>query len=150
MHYDAMVRLAFLLGADDSEGVAQEAFVRLHIHMDRLRSADSAAGFVRACVVNLTRSRLRHLLVSRRLRQPSSFPVQSAEDTVIGNYERQHIRSCVASLSRRQREVVVLRYWMCLREAEIAETLGIAPGTVKATASRALARLAQDIIKESR
>lgn len=46
-------------------------------------------------------------------------------------------------LARRRREVLVLRYWSGLSEAEIAETLGISRGTVKSTANRALAQLEQ-------
>jgi RNA polymerase sigma factor (sigma-70 family) len=44
-------------------------------------------------------------------------------------------------LSQRQRQVLVLRYWLDLDQAEIAETLGVAVGTVKATTSQALAKL---------
>lgn len=55
-----MVRLAALLGADDPEDVAQEAFVRLHNRKRALRDPHAAAAYLRTTVVNLSRSRLRH------------------------------------------------------------------------------------------
>ena len=51
--------------------------------------------------------------------------------------------AAVRTLPRRQREVLILRYWSDLSEADIAKTLGIAAGTVKSNASRGLARLEQ-------
>ena len=64
--FEPMKRLAFLLGADDPENIAQEAFVRLHDRWARLESADKALPYLRRTVVNLSRSRLRHLRVVRR------------------------------------------------------------------------------------
>jgi RNA polymerase sigma factor (sigma-70 family) len=55
--------------------------------------------------------------------------------------EHREILAAVDRLAPRQREVLVLRYWSGLTEAEIAETLGISRGAVKSTASRALDRL---------
>ena len=53
--------------------------------------------------------------------------------------------AALAGLSRRRREVLVLRYWLGLPEAEIAEVLGISPGTVKSTAARGIAALARQL-----
>ena len=66
--FGAMTRLAAMLGADDPEDVAQEAFVRLHSRRRTLRDPHAAVGYLRATVVNLSRSRLRHLSVVRRNR----------------------------------------------------------------------------------
>jgi DNA-directed RNA polymerase specialized sigma24 family protein len=60
-----MVRLADLLGADDPEDIAQEAFARLLKRHDTLRDPDAALAYVRAIVCNLTRNRHRHLRVVR-------------------------------------------------------------------------------------
>ncbi len=65
-HFRGMVALAALLGADDPEDIAQEAFVRLHRSSGRLRDPDAALGYLRRTVANLSRSRLRHLRVARR------------------------------------------------------------------------------------
>ena len=57
--YGEMVRLAGLLGADDPEDIAQEAFARLLRSYGSLRNADAALAYVRATVCNLTRNRRR-------------------------------------------------------------------------------------------
>lgn len=57
---------------------------------------------------------------------------------------RDAVQRALAGLTRRERAVVVLRYWLDLDEAAIAAELGIAPGTVKSTAARALAKLRHD------
>jgi hypothetical protein len=67
--YPELVRLAGLLGADDPEDIAQEAFARLLRRYGSLRDADAALGYVRVTVCNLVRSRRRHLRVAR-LRTP--------------------------------------------------------------------------------
>ncbi|MFD1045971.1 hypothetical protein ACFQ1S_10550, partial [Kibdelosporangium lantanae] len=64
--FEAMKRLAYLLGADDPENIAQEAFVRLHDRWHTLYDENKALPYLRAMVVNLSRSRLRHLRVVRR------------------------------------------------------------------------------------
>lgn len=57
--------------------------------------------------------------------------------------EHQHVLAAVRRLPRRQQEVLVLRYWSGLSEAEIADTLAISKGAVKSSASRAIDRLEQ-------
>jgi DNA-directed RNA polymerase specialized sigma24 family protein len=64
--YPEMVRLADLLGADDPEDIAQEAFARLIRKHNTLRDPGSALAYVRTSVCNLTRNRHRHLRVVRR------------------------------------------------------------------------------------
>jgi RNA polymerase sigma-70 factor (sigma-E family) len=135
-----MVRLAALLGADDPEDVAQEAFARFERGRDRLPADVNAAAYLRSTVVNLTRSRLRHLRVVRRIRHEIPV-VESAEFLVVLGDERRRVIEALGQLTERQRQVVVLRYWLDLREREIAETLGIRVGTVKSTASKALTAL---------
>jgi len=55
------------------------------------------------------------------------------------------VLAALARLPRRRREVLVLRYYLGLSEAEIAAVLRISPGTVKSTAARGLAALARDL-----
>jgi RNA polymerase sigma factor (sigma-70 family) len=59
--------------------------------------------------------------------------------------DRRQVLAALARLPRRRREVLVLRYWLGLSEAEIGQVLGISPGTVKSTAARGLAALARDL-----
>lgn len=139
-NYPTMVRLAALLGSDDPEDVAQEAFVRLERQL-RNSPPDNPAAYLRTTVVNLARSRLRHLRVVRRFK-PDLPLVESAEVLAVLSDEKQRVIKALSTLTERRRQVLVLRYWLDLSEAEIAETLGIAPGTVKSTASAALAALA--------
>ena len=139
--FETMKRLAFLLGADDPENIAQEAFVRLHASWNALSDAGKAEAYLRRTVVNLSRSRLRHLRVVRRTPREPVADAESAEATVLARVEHRSLRAALATLSLRQRQVLVLRYWLELDQAAIAETLGVAVGTVKATTSQALAKL---------
>ncbi len=76
--YPEMVRLADLLGADDPEDIAQEAFARLVRKQGSLRDPEAAVAHVRASVCNLTRNRRRHLRVVR-LRAPAGRDEVSSE-----------------------------------------------------------------------
>ena len=137
-NFEPMKRLAFLLGADDPENIAQEAFVRLHGRWSKLAGEDKALPYLRRTVVNLSRSRLRHLRVVRRTPRERDRDTASAETVAVAN---RAVADALDRLSRRQRQVVVLRYWLDLDQQSIADTLGIAVGTVKATTSQAMAVL---------
>lgn len=139
--FQAMKRLAYLLGADDPENIAQESFVRLHGRWHTLANEDVALAYLRRTVVNLSRSRLRHLRVVRRVPAERRPDAASAEAQVLAGQDHHRLREVLAGLPPRQRQVLVLRYWLDLDQNEIAETLGIAVGTVKATTSHALANL---------
>ena len=139
--YLEMVRLAGLLGADDPEDIAQEAFTRL-MNKDRgLGDAQAALPYLRAIVVNLTRNRHRHLRVVRR-RTPTVAASQSCEQAAIAYEDHPEVIAALAALPGRRREAIVLRYWLDLPEREIAAAMGVSPGTVKSHVSRGLAALA--------
>jgi RNA polymerase sigma-70 factor (sigma-E family) len=142
--YPELVRLAGLLGADDPEDIAQEAFARLLRRYGSLRDADAALGYVRATVCNLTRNRQRHLRVVR-LRTPAErlSDAESSEQAAVAREEQREVIAALGALPARRREAIVLRYWLGLSEAEIAATMGISPGTVKSSVSRGLAALGQ-------
>ncbi|MFN8075406.1 MAG: sigma-70 family RNA polymerase sigma factor [Kineosporiaceae bacterium] len=93
-------------------------------------------------MVNASRSRLRRRRTARA-HQPPPPPATSVDDAVILAEDHAAVLAALAHLPARQREVLVLRYWSQLTEAGIASAMGVSPGTVKSTASRALARLAQ-------
>ncbi|WP_083983447.1 sigma-70 family RNA polymerase sigma factor [Actinomadura hibisca] len=142
-HFWGLVRLAALLGADDAEDVVQEAFVRLHRRRRTLRDQNAALAYLRSSVCNACRSRVRHLRMARRRHAQLAPPgeVGSAEQHVVLDEDVRALLAAVAGLPRRQREVLVLRYWLDLSERDTAATLGIALGTVKAHAARAIAAL---------
>jgi RNA polymerase sigma-70 factor (sigma-E family) len=140
--YPEMVRLADLLGADDPEDIAQEAFARLIRKQGSLRDPGSALAYVRASVCNLTRNRHRHLRVVR-LRTPAGRDEDSSEQAAILREDHREVLAALAGLPARRREAIVLRYWLDLSEREIAEAMGISQGTVKSNVSRGLAALAR-------
>jgi RNA polymerase sigma factor (sigma-70 family) len=145
-HHLSLVRLAVLLGADDAEDVVGEAFYQLYRRWNRLRTAAVAAGYPRSTVVNLTRMRIRHLQVVRRHLaddQARAGTVASGEDATVLRDDQQALVDAVRALPDRQREALVLRYWLDLREREIAEAMDIPPGAVKTHVSRGMAALSR-------
>jgi RNA polymerase sigma-70 factor (sigma-E family) len=141
-HFVAMTRLAAMLGADDPEDVAQEAFVRLHRRRRTLRDPHAAIGYLRTTVVNLSRSRVRHLAVVRRNAPVRSADAESAEHQAVRREDARELMAALGRLSARHREALVLRYWLDLSEAEMADAMGVSRGTVKSHVSRGLDALA--------
>jgi RNA polymerase sigma-70 factor (sigma-E family) len=143
-HFWGLVRLAQLLGIDDPEDVVQDAFVRLHRKHGMLRDPNASLSYLRTSICNAGRSRFRHRLMTRR-RHPQlaalDKDVPSAEHQAVYREDIRELLEAVAELPRRQREVLVLRYWLDLSERETAQALGVAVGTVKAHGSRAIAAL---------
>jgi RNA polymerase sigma-70 factor (sigma-E family) len=143
--YRPMVRLAELLLADraSAEDVTQEAFARLYVRFDRLWDPEAAGAYLRVMVVNLARSALRRRLVALRYlqREPSREP--SVGDVAGATADHEAAISALRHLPRRQRECLVLRYYLDQPEAEIATTLGISSGSVKTHTSRGLATMAK-------
>lgn len=139
-HRMRFVRLAILLVDDPAtaEDVVQEAFAGLHRHWSGLRDAAAALAYLRTAVVNGSRSVLRRRKTAREYTPPHSVNARSAESLAMLTAEHQAVVRALAQLPDRQREVLVLRYYGGLSEAEIAEATGISRGTVKSTASRGL------------
>ncbi|AHI01970.1 RNA polymerase sigma-70 factor (sigma-E family) [Kutzneria viridogrisea] len=139
-HRMRLVRLAILLVDEPAtaEDVVQEAFTGLHRNWSTLRDAAAAVGYLRTAVVNGSRSVLRRRKTARDYTPPHTANARSAESLAMLTAEHQAVVNALAKLPPRQREVLVLRYYGDLSEAEIAEATGISKGTVKSTASRAL------------
>jgi RNA polymerase sigma-70 factor (sigma-E family) len=139
-HRMRLVRLAILLVDDQAtaEDVVQEAFAGLHRHWGGLRDVAAALGYLRTAVVNGSRSVLRRRKTARDYTPPHSINARSAESLAMLTAEHQAVVGALAKLPDRQREVLVLRYYGGLSEAEIAAATGISRGTVKSTASRGL------------
>lgn len=139
-HRMRMVRLAVLLVDDPgtAEDVVQEAFTGLHRHWAGLRDEAAAVAYLRTAVVNGSRSVLRRRRTARDYVPPHQVNARSAESLAMLSAEHQAVVDALGTLPPRQREVLVLRYYGGMSEAEIAEATGISRGTVKSTASRAL------------
>lgn len=144
-HRMGMVRLAILLVDDQAsaEDVVQEAFAGLFRNWAGLRDSAAAIGYLRTAVVNGSRSMLRRRRTARAYVPPHPGTARSAESLALLSAEHQAVVAALADLAPRQREVLVLRYYGGLSEAEIAEATGLSKGTVKSTASRAVAKLGQ-------
>ncbi|MCA1223077.1 SigE family RNA polymerase sigma factor [Streptomyces sp. 8L] len=141
-----LVRLAVLLVDDlpTAEDVVQDAFAALYRrHGARLGHLDDPEAYVRRSVVNGARSVLRRRRTVRAYVPERAGHVPPPEEDVLLREEHREVLGALRALTRRQREVLVLRYWSDLTEAQIAQTLGVSRGTVKSTASRALDALAR-------
>ena len=147
--YPGLCRTAYLLTGSHhtAEDVVQSALTRAFVHWARVRRADHPEAYVRRMVVNevvsLRRRRwTREAVVEDTDRLRSAAVQVGPEDGVV---DRQDIATALASLTLRQRAVLVLRYYDGLSEAEIAEVLGIRPGTVKGHARAGLSALAAQL-----
>jgi RNA polymerase sigma-70 factor (sigma-E family) len=141
--YRQLVRLATFLLHDQgaAEEIVQDAFVAMHSSWRRLRDPEKAEAYLRQAVVNRSRSGLRHRKVEAKYAPKPAPDAPSAEYGAMGALERRTVIDALRSLPQRQREVLVLRYYADLSEAQIAGTLGISQGAVKSHASRGMAAL---------
>ncbi|MDI2131675.1 sigma-70 family RNA polymerase sigma factor [Yinghuangia seranimata] len=143
-HYTSMLRLAALLGAEDPENIAAEAFYEIYRKWRKLRKPDAAEAYLRSVVCNLTRMQIRRVQVARKhTADAPGDPVASAETAALLRDDQHALIAALRALPARQREALVLRHWMGLKESEIAATMGISTGSVKTHTSRGLAALTQ-------
>src|SRR5712691_705091 len=145
VHYQPLVRLAMLLVHDPptaEEGV-QDSFVALHAGLHRLKNPDKALAYLRAAVINRSRLVLRHRnVVDKHAPKPMpDLPVTGPEQLILTLLDRSDVLSVLRNLPARQREVVVLRYYADLSEAQIATAMGISRGAVKSHTGRAMSTL---------
>jgi len=141
-----LIRLAYVILGDRqaAEDVVQDAFCNLFRRWDRLSHVEGADYYVRVAVVNACRSVLRRRAVRNRV-VFCELPAPSAEAAVLGNEERDELIRAVDRLPRRQREAIVLRYYLELPYDEIATLMGVSLGTVRSTTHRALDTLARTV-----
>jgi RNA polymerase sigma-70 factor (sigma-E family) len=149
-HALGLVRLAYVMLGDraGAEDVVQEAFGGLYRRWDQLNDRGRALQYVRSSVLNGCRSvlrRRRHADVD----DVSAPPAASAEAVALTSEERREVMRALRRLPDRQREVLVLRFYLDEPEAAIAEALGISQSTVRSTAHRALAALGR-LLEETR
>jgi RNA polymerase sigma-70 factor (sigma-E family) len=148
-HSLGLIRLAHIMLGDRSsaEDVVQEAFCGLYRRWPQLTDQAKALPYVRSSVLNGCRTVLRRGQ-ARGIRwagQPPAASAASAEAAVMSGEERHEVMRALRRLPHRQREVLVLRFYLDLSDAEIARDMGINPGTVRSTASRALTALGRSL-----
>jgi RNA polymerase sigma-70 factor (sigma-E family) len=145
----SLIRLAWIMLGDrpSAEDVVQEAFCDLYRRWDRLAKADSALYYVRSSVLNGCRSVLRRRAV-RRTRVEYELPAISPEAVVLSGEERVELIRALGRLPDRQREALVLRFYLDLSDVEISRVMGIRQSTVRSNAHRGLVALAR-VLKET-
>lgn len=146
-HALSLIRLAYVMLGDRpaAEDVVQEAFLGLYQRWSKLRDTASAPGYLRVSVLNGCRMVLRSSARrdDRTARIASELPWESAEATALVSEKYRQLLSGIRALPPRQREALVLRYYLELTEEQTAQSMGVRRGTVKSATSRALAALGQ-------
>lgn len=148
----ALLRTAYLLTGDrhSAEDLVQQTLAKLYVAWSKVHTKDSIDGYARRIMINEHNSLWRRAWKRREVttdtipeRGPgrAGGPPESHTDPSYDDGTRSALWSFVQTLPRKQRAVVVLRYYEELSEAETADVLGISVGTVKSQASRALAGL---------
>jgi RNA polymerase sigma-70 factor (sigma-E family) len=148
-HALALIRLAYVLLGDKpgAEDVVHDAFCGLYRNWANVADPAKALPYLRASVLNRCRSagRRRTLWARRAIHEPASA---SAETLVLAGEEQRSVLPAIRRLPARQREVLILRFYLDEPEAEISRLLGISPSTVRSCAHRALAALARILGEE--
>ncbi len=146
----ALLRYAMMLTGDPhlAQDLVQETMVRVQLNWRRVVRADAPERYVRRMLTNLYLDWQRGSWIRRVfLRAEPDDTVPAATDHVQTTVDRDQIWSWLARLPRRQRAALVLRYYEDLPDAEIAEVLGCAVGTVRSSISRALATLRAELVE---
>lgn len=145
----SLLRTAYLLTGDAqlAEDLLQTALTTTFLRWGRLRDPQAGEAYVRK-VMATTYTRWWQRRWNGET-PTAELPDAAGPDAFAGAEDREVLRQALAGLSRRQRAVVVLRFYGDMSEADVAETLGIATGTVKSTTARALERL-RELTQENR
>ena len=135
-----LVRLATLLTDDQAvaEELVQEAFVRLHAHLDE---ADRPGAYLRTTVVNLSRGHHRRRAVADR--HPPEQPRSTPEPAL--PHDQDPVWLALQELPDRRRIALILRFYLDLPDDEIGRILGARPGTIRSLVSRGLSSLKKEL-----
>ncbi len=138
----ALLRAAYLLTGDQhlAEDLVQTALFRTHRAWSRIADGNPEA-YARRVMYHQQVSWWQRRRVSESLGADQPEPSRPGRDEAAGAVTRMTMRDALMRLRRRQRAVLVLRYFEDRSEVETAELLGIRVGSVKSQAARALARL---------
>ncbi len=144
-NYAAVVGLVYALSGSRSvaEDLAQEAFLRAHRDWTRVSEMDRPDGWVRRVAMNLARSWLRRLRSETRARL--RIGPEGAISTQHADLGSEDFWREVRRLPSRQAQAIALHYIEDLSISEVANTLGIAEGTVKALLHQGRARLHREL-----
>jgi RNA polymerase sigma-70 factor (sigma-E family) len=142
----SLLRTAYLLTGDrhSAEDLVQTSLAKLYLAWDKVQKRELVDGYVRRIMVNENNSLWRRAWKRREV-STDTLPDHDSVTDRHDHGERSALWEFVQTLPRRQRAVIVLRYYEDLSEAEIADILGISVGTVKSQASRALASMRERV-----
>ncbi|AGZ38412.1 ECF subfamily RNA polymerase sigma-24 subunit [Actinoplanes friuliensis DSM 7358] len=146
----ALLRYAVMLTGDEhtAQDLVQDTMVRVQLNWRRVVRSDSPDGYVRKMLTNQFIDLRRGSWIKRVLLRAEPDPVRAEpSDHASETAERDSVWTMLARLPRQQRAVLVLRYYEDLPDAEIAEVLGCAVGTVRSSISRALATLRTELVE---
>jgi RNA polymerase sigma factor (sigma-70 family) len=147
-HQGIAVRTAYVVGgvSAEAEDVAQAAFLKAYLALGRFRRGAPFRPWLLRIVANEAKNRRRWAarhpeleLTEAHDRPAAAFPTPEEEAEAADR--RRQLLAAVNGLRRGDREVIAYRYFLDLSEAEMAEVMEVAPGTVKSRLARALARL---------
>jgi RNA polymerase sigma factor (sigma-70 family) len=150
-HALSLARLALVMLGDQpaAEDVVQDAFLGLYRRWDNLTSLSAARSYLRTSVLNGCRTRLRrqsrHGVLAdgtAGAHHDGAFAgpsLESAEATVVHGEEHRAVLAAIRRLPARQREALVLRYYLDMTEDQAADAMRVSRGTVKSATSRAIA-----------
>jgi RNA polymerase sigma-70 factor, ECF subfamily len=125
-----------------AEDAVQEAILRAWERSERGEHIESLPRWVAAVALNLSRSGIRRLIAERKARERLTRNPTTSDPSA---GDRLDVERAIASLPRRQRETIVLRYLLDMNTREVAEILGISEGTVKSSLARARTALAASL-----
>lgn len=152
VHALGFVRLAMVMLGDlkAAEDVVQDAFCGLYRRWQHLDDSGKALQYVRSAVFNGCRSHLRGRARAQRreFAEPQASVPSPEEDALLAE-EHAEVLAALRKLPARQREALVLRFFLDLSEPDIATAMQVSQGTVKSTTSRALTTLGR-LLEETR
>jgi RNA polymerase sigma-70 factor (sigma-E family) len=150
-HALGLVRLAVLMLGDQqaAEDVVQDAFLGLYRRWSALKDQDRALSYARSSVLNGCRMVLRSRSTRDKLTLAAPDDIESAEATALLGEANREVLAALRRLPARQREAVLLRYYLDMTEDQAARAMQVSRGTVKSATSRGLAALGR-LLKEER
>ena len=141
--YRSLVRMSAVLLGDvaSAEEIVQDSFIAVHAAWRGLRDIDKGVHYLRRTVMNRSRSLLRHRVVVDKHMPASEPDMPSAEQVAIAALQRAAVVAALRTLPARQREALVLRFYLDLSEEQVAAAMQISQGAVKSHTARGKAAL---------
>ncbi len=146
-HQEPLFRLAYLFLGDktEAEDVTHDAFIQAYLNLEQFEAERPLRPWLLSIAANLARNRRRSIRRYRAALQrlwrgkPAIIAERPTETTI--QTEAHHLWQAVQQLRPKAQEIIYLRYFLELPEAETAAALKIAPGTAKSRLHRALKHL---------